>query len=127
MKMKFVIVGVCVLLCGCSSESSSPTTVGVDRDNTAVNERDAGEASITPMDQSNAPEDIDQVATIRSEVLEIDGLSINGRNVKIITDRGKVVLRGPVASETERDSIAEIAKRIAGEGNVNNLLEVEKE
>ena len=123
MKTTWSVVGLCLLLCGCNTEPSS--TANVDRDNTEVNERDADGTSVTPMDQSNETADINQVAEIRAAVLEIDDLSTNGRNVKIITDQGKVVLRGPVDSDAERQAIAKVAERIAGAGNVNNLLEVE--
>ena len=99
----------------------------VDRDNTAVNERDASGRTVTPMDQSNSSSDIEQVAAIRSDVLKIDNLSVDGRNVKIITNQGKVVLRGPVASEAERREIVKVAERIAGSGQVTDLLEVKKD
>lgn len=115
--------GLCLLLVGCDVDRTSSGTV--DRDNTAVNQRDADDHSVTPMDQSNESSDIDQVAAIRRAVLDIDDLSVNGRNVKIVTDAGKVVLRGPVASATERDAIAAEAERIAGVGNVKNELEIE--
>mgnify|MGYP003636301932 CR=1 FL=1 len=114
-----------LLLVGCTFDSTKPAPS--DRDNTAVNERDADDRTVTPMDQSNASADIDQVAAIRKAVLDIEDLSVNGRNVKIITDGGKVVLRGPVASSTERDAIARIAGKVAGTGNVTNELEVEKD
>jgi osmotically-inducible protein OsmY len=47
------------------------------------------------------------------------------QNVKIITQDGKVALRGPVKSEDEKRQIEEIALRIAGDGNVINEIEVE--
>ena len=107
--------------CGQSNDAT-----GVDRDNTAVNARDADDANVTPFDQSNAQADIDLVADIRARVLEIEDLSMNGRNVKIITNAGKVVLRGPVATATERDAIAKVASdRAGGEANVTNQLEVQ--
>lgn len=125
MTFKLGAVCLCLLVCGCNADSKPSTNV--DRDNTAVNERDASDATVTPMDQSNDKADIDQVAEIRSEVLDLDDLSVNGRNVKIITDHGKVVLRGPVATAAERDAINKVAERIAGAGNVTNQLEVEKD
>ncbi len=125
---------VCVLMVfagGCTDTMESPSLVNEtdrtsDRDNTGVNTRDRRSDATTPMDQSNKKSDIDQVAQIRSSVLEIKDLSVYGRNVKIITDEGKVVLRGPVASESERAQIAMVAEKIAGPGNVTNLLEVDK-
>lgn len=109
------------LMCSVGCDNSAMT----DRDNTAVNERDADGALVTPMDQSNDQADIDQVAAIRKEVLKIDDLSINGRNVKIVTGNGQIVLRGPVASDGERTAIEQAAARIAPNAKIVNELEVD--
>jgi osmotically-inducible protein OsmY len=53
-------------------------------------------------------------------------LSFTAKNVKIITVNGKVTLRGPVKSEQERATIEAAAKKIAGAGQVENLLELKK-
>jgi osmotically-inducible protein OsmY len=45
--------------------------------------------------------------------------------VKIITQNGKVTLRGPVKSEEEKKQIEQIAAEVAGVGNVQSQLEVE--
>lgn len=96
-------------------------------DNTSINERDAEGHTTTPFDQSNDQRDIDLVAKIRSEVVAVDNMSVSGKNVKIITNQGKVMLRGPVASAAEKESIERIAIAAAGEGNVTNKLEVDKD
>jgi hyperosmotically inducible protein len=45
-------------------------------------------------------------------------------NVKIISQDGKVTLRGPVRSEDEKSNIEAKAVAVAGQGNVTNLLEI---
>lgn len=120
MRVLFILTGLILLTCGCDANRSM-----ADRDNTSVNERDAQGDTKTPFDQSNDQADIDQVSEIRARVLEIDGLSTNGRNVKIITNQGKVVLRGPVNSAAERENIVAVASNIAGASNVTDQLEVE--
>lgn len=122
MKRYFSVFAACLMLAGCNNSTTVPTN---DRDNTAVNERDANGGSVTPIDQSNDAKDIDQVAAIRREVMDIDDLSINGQNVKIITGGGRVVLRGPVDSQAEKDAIANAAKKHAGGSTITNELEVE--
>lgn len=119
MRLLLIAISCGLLLNGCDVPNGT-----TDRDNTAVNERDAGGHTVTPFDQSNSEQAIDQVAEIRSQVLEIDDLSVNGRNVKIVTNGEQVVLRGPVASAAERDAIVAVAKRIAGDGKVTDELEV---
>ncbi len=51
-------------------------------------------------------------------------LSTYGHNVKIITKDGKVTLKGPVHSKTEKSNIEQKAQLVAGADNVQNHLEV---
>jgi hyperosmotically inducible protein len=45
--------------------------------------------------------------------------------VKIITQDGKVTLRGPVKTDEEKQKTEDIAKELAGADNVDSELEVE--
>jgi hyperosmotically inducible periplasmic protein len=51
-------------------------------------------------------------------------MSVNAQNVKIITQDGKVTLRGPVETLEEKAAIEKIAQDVAGDNRVENLLEV---
>jgi hypothetical protein len=93
-------------------------------DNTARNVRDRHSSTLTPLDQGNSQADIDTTAQIRKAILATDGMSMNAKNVKIITMNGHVTLRGPVNSEDEKHQIGEIADRIAQSSNVDNQLEI---
>lgn len=94
-------------------------------DNTGVNVRDRETVAKTPIDQDEDKEDIRITADIRKRVVDTK-MSINAQNAKIITQDGKVTLRGPVESDEERQSIEDIATEVAGAGNVTNELEVSK-
>ena len=52
---------------------------------------------------------------------------MNAKNIKIIVREGKVMLRGPVDSQQEKDTIATKAGEIAGKDKVDNQLEVKAE
>jgi len=93
-------------------------------DNTARNSRDNNPRSLTPLDQGNNKADIDTTAQIRREIMAGKNMSMNAQNVKIITNKGQVTLRGPVNNADEKRLIGEIAERIARVGNVDNQLEV---
>lgn len=93
-------------------------------DNTAKNKVDRNHDTQTPMDQSNSSSDIKTTAEIRRGITSDDNMSVNAQNVKIITDNGKVTLRGPVESAAEKSAIGEIADRVATAANVENQLEV---
>ena len=104
--------------------TSAPHSATPAPDNSAVNKRDADATTKTPIDQNENQADVDRTAKIRQKILDTKDLSVSARNVKIITADGKVTLRGPVASETERDAILKIAKEVAGEDDIDNQLEV---
>ncbi len=82
------------------------------------------ERSLTAEDQGNSPTDRALTSRIRIALIENDQLSVSGKNVKIITQNGKVTLRGSVASEAERTTIQNAAESIAGKENVSDHLEV---
>jgi len=93
-------------------------------DNTGRNLRDVKGGPLTPENQSGNPEDQKLTQQVRQAIVKDDAISVNGKNIKIITVAGKVTLRGPVASNAERENIDAMAKQIAGVGNVDNQLEV---
>jgi hyperosmotically inducible periplasmic protein len=93
-------------------------------DNTAVNERDRNGDMATATDQSESPADRETTRRIRAIIVADDGLSTNAKNVKIVTNAGTVTLRGPVQNEQERTRVASAAQQVAGEGKVQNQLEV---
>src|ERR1700694_4003914 len=103
-----------------SSDKSAP-------DNSAQNARDRGDDTMTPMDQSNKPEDIDVKRRIRQAVESDSKLSTDAKNVKIITSDGVVWLRGPVKSAQEKAEINRAARKIAGARNVRDQLEVARQ
>lgn len=106
--------------------SSNHTNAAIaDADNSARNTRDRGEATLTPLDQSNTPKDREITQQIRKAlVIDASGYSATAKNIKIITVDGKVTLRGPVKSQSEKVGIVALAKSIAGEGNLEDQLEV---
>jgi hyperosmotically inducible periplasmic protein len=121
------LIAVAALL-GCDSVPSgdtSPVNNQTAPDNTAVNRRDADmDRTKTPIDQNENQADINRTAEIRKRIVDTPDLSVNAQNAKVITANGKVTLRGPVNSEAEKDLLAKIAVAVAGEGNVDNQLEV---
>jgi hyperosmotically inducible periplasmic protein len=109
-------------------ETTTSTDVDVARpDNTAVNQRDRDEQAVVPTDQGNNQEDLNITADIRKRILQNKEMSIKGQNVKIVTLKGKVTLRGPVASEAEKQKIEQIAQDVAGTDKVTSELEVAPE
>jgi hyperosmotically inducible periplasmic protein len=95
-------------------------------DNTAKNERDREGAAPTAGDQSNQTSDVELAAKVRRAIVGTDDLSMNARNVKIITEGGRITLRGPVKSAAEKSRVEQTARQAAGSARVVSELEIEK-
>lgn len=148
--MKVHVFGLCwCLAAGCSTGSSPvstakpsaapPVTVTANRPvlveqqhtanqspaptNTGVNVRDRDSSAKTSFDQNENQADINVTANIRKRLVDTK-MSVNAQNVKIVTQNGKVTLRGPVETDDEKQRIEELATAVAGRGNVENQLEV---
>lgn len=107
-----------------NAPSASAPTSTTAKDNTGINERDRSTAAKTPMDQNQNQKDIDVTSSIRKRVVDTK-LSVNAQNVKIISQDGKVTLRGPVKTAEEKNQIEQIAGDVAGAGNVDSQLEIQ--
>ena len=116
---------VTLLALGASGCNRPAGTEPVDRDNTGVNARDRDDSAKTPIDQNENQADVDITAKIRQQVVDTE-MSVNAQNVKIITQDGRVTLRGPVKSDEEKKKIEEIASSVAGADKVDSHLEVEQ-
>lgn len=113
-------------LIGCERQNkpSNPPSKVQDYDNTGKNIRDRDSATKTPLDQSESETDRRITQQIRQAIMADSSLSTNAKNIKIITIRGVVTLRGPVASAQEKDAIEEKVNDVQGILKVDNQLEV---
>jgi hyperosmotically inducible protein len=96
-----------------------------DVDNTRINVRDRQDQTLTPLNQGNSKADVATTAQIRKGIIAGKTLSVNAKNVKVITINGQVTLRGPVNTAEEKRLIGEIADRSTHSGDVDNQLEVQ--
>jgi len=70
------------------------------------------------------PSDRTITQNIRKAIHDDTSLSTYAHNIKIITQDGKVTLRGPVRSVEEKSNLERKAATVAGQENVTNQLEV---
>lgn len=68
--------------------------------------------------------DKDLADKVKSALKDDQTLSSSARHVRVKADNGKVVLKGSVKSEQDKDSIAAKAGEIAGVGNVEDDIVV---
>jgi osmotically-inducible protein OsmY len=116
----------CSVLCAraVAARPHDGTLTSDDVDNTAVNNVDRRDAMPVPTDQSNSTEALQTTANIRKAVLADKTLSVSAHNVKIVTQGATVTLRGPVASASEKDRIAALARQHAPGKDVLDQLTV---
>jgi osmotically-inducible protein OsmY len=93
-------------------------------DNTGRNVQDRSGATLTSGDQSESEADRALTQRLRQAVVADDSLSTTAHNIKIITIKGVVTLRGPVNSVQEKTNIDAKAQQIAGATKVDNQLEI---
>jgi hyperosmotically inducible periplasmic protein len=93
-------------------------------DNTKVNKRDRSKTAPTADQATNATNDRDIMQKIRQAVMDDKSLSTYAHNVKIISQHGKVTLKGPVRSEEEKSKIEKMATDVAGAGNVTDQITI---
>jgi osmotically-inducible protein OsmY len=96
-------------------------------DNSTVNKRDRSKVEPTADQAKNNLPDREVMRQIRRAVVNDKSLSSYGHNVKIISQHGKVTLKGPVKSDDEKHSVEQYARKVAGDGNVTNELTVKAE
>ncbi len=93
-------------------------------DNSKSNQGDASKGAVTAQQQKMDPADRNITKQIRASIYKDKSLSTYAHNIKIITQDGRVTLKGPVRSAEDKASIEAKAVAVAGADNVTNQLEV---
>jgi len=107
-----------------TSPTAADTAASKPADNTGRNVRDRSDAAVTPGNQSNDKADLELTRQLRRAITENKQFSTSAKNIKIVTQNGKVTLRGPVKTDAEKQQIADLVKGTEGVLSVDNELEV---
>ena len=103
-----------------TAQDQSSTTPAA-QDNSAKNKHHA----MTADQQTNVAGDRALTAQIRKAIIADKSLSMYAHNVKIITINGMVTLKGPVKSDAEKQTVADLAGKAAGDASkVTNSITV---
>jgi hyperosmotically inducible protein len=124
-------IGKCLWLLGATLFLSASLVTGAVQqdqqpapDNSKTNQGDASKGAVTAEQQKMNPADRNTTKQIRSAIFKDKSLSTYAHNIKIITQDGKVTLKGPVRTEDEKAGIAAKAAAVVGAENVTNQLEL---
>lgn len=98
----------------------------------AINQRPSGTAQMdksgssmsTTTTKKISTHDTELIRDIRSRINADATLSTRAKNITIISDNGKVILKGAVANTQEKAKLEEIARKAGGTKSVENLTEV---
>ena len=93
-------------------------------DNSATNKGDRSAAAVTADRQQNSKSDLETSRQIRRAIMADKSLSTYAHNIKIVTQQGKVTLRGPVRTEAEKEAVQAKAMEVAGAANVTSTVTV---
>jgi len=115
-------VGLCGVGMGQTAPTKSPSA-----DNTKVNRRDRSKGEPTADQGKNNETDRDIMQKIRKSLMDDKSLSSYAHNVKVISQGGKVTLKGPVRSDEEKKTVEQKATEVAGAGNVTNEITIKPE
>jgi len=120
--MAWILLAVTCL--GAASGQNSPKAGQAAPDNTRVNDRDKSGTEATADQQKENSSDRALTQQIRKAILRDKSLSAYAHNVKIITQDGNVILKGPVRSIEEKKAIEAKAIAVAGEDRVSSQIQV---
>jgi hyperosmotically inducible protein len=93
-------------------------------DNSGINVRDRATDALTASSQGGSAVDRELTRQIRRAITSNDQLSTLAKNIKIITQDGRITLRGPVKDDNEKKIISDLVAGLATSDKVDNQLEV---
>jgi hyperosmotically inducible periplasmic protein len=122
-KSLFFPLGSAVL---CASLLAAPAMNAQDPQQPAPDNTKANKGQATPGADQQKMNPADRAITqkIRKSLHDDTTLSTYAHNIKIITQDGKVTLRGPVRSDDEKNVIQSKAEAVVGAENVTNNLTI---
>lgn len=89
-----------------------------------MNKRDRNKGEPTADQAKEKSSDRETMRKIRRAIVSDKSLSTYAHNVKVISEQGKITLKGPVHSEEEKRAVEAKAVEVAGAGSVTNELTV---
>jgi hyperosmotically inducible periplasmic protein len=123
--MRRTVLLALILLCNLSWVSAQQDTNQQSApDNTRINSRDRNESEPTADQQKENSSDRELARQIRRALVEDKALSSKAHNVKVIAQNGTVTLKGPVASDQEKQAVEAKAAQVAGPDKVTSELQV---
>jgi len=121
---KTAALGLLLLCSVCWLSAQQDTSSQTAPDNTRINKRDRNQNEATADQQKENMSDRDLTRAIRRALEQDKSLSTKAHNLKVIAQNGAVTLKGPVASDQEKQAVESKAAQIAGSDKVSSEIQV---
>jgi hyperosmotically inducible periplasmic protein len=109
---------IALTLAACSKSEDSQSSKPSD------NQMARADKGVTASDQPENEADRKIIQEVRQALTADSSLSTSAQNVTVVSNNGKVTLRGSVKDDAEKQKIANKATQVAGVTNVDNQLTV---
>jgi osmotically-inducible protein OsmY len=110
---------IALTLAACSDSDNSRSSKPNDNQMASRADKD-----VTASDQPENDADRKILQEVRQALTSDSSLSTSAQNVTVVSNNGKVTLRGSVKDDSEKQKIANKATQVAGVNNVDNQLTV---
>ena len=117
-----------IISMGVSVSALATTDVTPKPDNSKMNQPVISGTDLTAEDQGSDRSDVDLTRKIRRSLTKDSSLSTAAQNIKIMSNQGNVVLRGPVKSAKEKQIVESRATSLLRtNAKLTSFLEVKEE
>ncbi len=103
------------------ANGQAPDSSSTQPDNTKLNKRDRNAGEATADQQKTSAADQEMTRQIRRSIMADKSLSTYAHNIKIISQNGAVILKGPVKSNDEKTTV--VAKAVAVAGSADKVTD----
>lgn len=106
-------------------DTTSPTAVMAKAGTSCKDAPMTGQRSdVKASDQPQNERDVALTRDVRRELMLHKELSISAHNLTLVSENCLVTIRGTVPSTDEKSNVEQIARRVSGVGEINNLIQV---
>lgn len=106
-----------------TASQPAPSTMN----NQGTHQGTMNQQGVTATDQNmNNKSDTELTRMVREKIMADNTLSAKAKNITIVTNSGKITLRGQVTTAQEKAKVEDIAKRTSGTMGVDNQTTINK-
>jgi osmotically-inducible protein OsmY len=122
---RFAIMLALAALAGCERDRGSDLVGGVELTSAAASAPASEPGAHEADERSSDPADVEVAAALRAGIDADDTLSSTAKDIVIAASADRIVLRGAVMSQRERETLTRKARELSGSRKVDDKLAVQ--